>query len=74
MGIIYYTAMQTLSYVTVEGSTALGVPFFITQSIVAVNGASEDTPPSDTICLITVANCDFENTVEFGLQSWTVFS
>jgi hypothetical protein len=74
MGIIYYTGMQTLSYVTVEGSTALNVPFIINESIVTVNGASEDAPPSDTTFLITVRNGDSEGPVEFGLQAWTVFS
>jgi hypothetical protein len=74
IGIIYYTGMQTLSYVTVEGSTALNVPFIISQSIVTVQGASEDSPPSDTICMITLTNGDLESPVEFALQSWTVFS
>jgi hypothetical protein len=74
IGIIYYTGMHVLSYVTVEGSNALNVPFIISESIVTVQGASEDAPPSDTICLITLTNGDPENPVEFALQSWTVFS
>jgi hypothetical protein len=74
VGIIYFTGMQVLSYVTVEGSTALNVPFVIGESIVTVNGPSEDTPPSDTTCLITLTNGDPQSPVEFALQSWTVFS
>ena len=74
VGIIYFTGMQVLSYVTVEGSTALNVPFVIGESIVTVNGQSEDTPPSDTTCLITLTNGDPDDPVEYGLQSWTVFS
>ena|SRR6516225_812629 len=74
IGIVYFTGMQVLSYVTVEGSNALNVPFIISESIVTVHGPSEDTPPSDTTCLITLTNGAPENPVEFGLQSWTVFS
>ena len=74
IGIVYFTGMQVLSYVTVEGSNALNVPFIISESIVTVHGPSEDTPPSDTTCLITLTNGDPQSPVEFALQSWTVFS
>jgi hypothetical protein len=74
VGIIYYTGMQVLSYVTVEGSTALNVPFIIGDSTVTVNGASEDAPPADTTCMITVTNGAEVGPVEFAVQSWTVFS
>ena len=74
IGIVYYTGMHVLSYVTVDGSTALNVPFNISESIVTVHGLSEDSPPSDTTCLITLTNGDPDSPVEFGLQSWTVFS
>jgi hypothetical protein len=74
VGIIYFTGMQVLSYITVEGSNALNVPFTIGDSIVTVNGVNEDVPPSDTVCLITLTNGDPENAVEFAIQSWTVFS
>jgi hypothetical protein len=74
IGIIYYTGMQTLSYVTVEGSAALNVPFIIGDSSVTVNGSTEDAPPSDTTCMITLTNGDAESAVEFALQAWTVFS
>jgi hypothetical protein len=73
VGIIYYTSMQVLSYVTVEGSNALNVPFVIGDSIVTVNGAGPDVPPSDTTCLITLTN-DAESAADFAVQAWTVFS
>ena len=74
VGIVYNTGMRTLSYLTVDAETAMNVAFTISDSIVVVNGLSEDSPPSNTTYWITLTNGDPENTVEFGVQSWTVFS
>ncbi len=72
--ITYYTAMQVLSYVTIEGSNALNVPFTIGDSTVTVHGAGGDSPPSDTTCMITLTNGAAQGPIEFAAQSWTVFS
>jgi hypothetical protein len=74
VGIVYETGMSTLSYLTVDSATALNVQFTISDTVVVVNGLSEDSPPSNTTYWITVTNGDSENTVEFGVRSWTVFS
>jgi hypothetical protein len=72
LGIVYNTVMATLSYLTVDAATAMNVAFTISDSIVMANGGGE--APSSTTYWITLTNGDPENTVEFGVQSWTVFS
>lgn len=73
VGIIYSTAMQVLSNVTVQGGTAQGVPFIIGDSTVTVHGPGGDAPNTDTTCLITLTNGAQVGPVEFAVQSWTVF-
>jgi hypothetical protein len=73
VGIIYSTAMQVLSNVTVQGGTAQGVPFTIGDSTITVHGPGGDAPNTDTTCTITLTNGAQVGPVEFAVQSWTVF-
>ena len=73
IGIAYFTGMSVLSYLSVETSVALNVPFSIQNTTVITHGPGPDNPPTDTTYFITLTNGDPINPVEFALTSWTVF-